>query len=338
MNRCIITPTYSKHFPFIVNYLKSFDKYLQDRNFPIFFVVNAAEYEDLADIIKEYGSDLNITIIEYETVLKAFDIYRTPAKLLLELGRISFQTIKKFYSALYLGYEQFLVLDSESIMIKETNMDSLFDGYFQNPCFFVSKVSERPKKFKEGFTYGFLQSASQMTNYPMDYWTLESYNWFLELRILKKMIAHYGSLYERISNTKLPGMFKDEGIEGELLYYPFIIYTPGQFGYTVLETIPELKKSIGWWNTQVFLHHFHHSWRKHGGYLEGLMNFVTEHNVEGMRDFMKSHYLPILRVSRVIGSNRECLDATSQCKVVLGEHIHILASSYPERYLEEIGI
>ena len=37
MNRCVITPTYKNHFPFIERYLESFEKYLQDKDFPIFF-------------------------------------------------------------------------------------------------------------------------------------------------------------------------------------------------------------------------------------------------------------------------------------------------------------
>ena len=124
----------------------------------------------------------------------------------------SFQTIKKFFSALYIGAEQFLVLDSESIMISNTNLNELFDRYFSMPEFFLSQVNDRPKKFKDGFTYAFVTLASELTHYPPIYWPLESYNWFLDLKILKKMIEQYGHLYDRICELKLPKKFHDEGM------------------------------------------------------------------------------------------------------------------------------
>lgn len=334
MNRCILTPTYSKHFPYIEQYLKSFDRYLIDKDFPIYLIVDQSDVVGLKQIADRYWGKLNIQIIVYEDVLHSIGIERSPNALLQELGRLSFQTIKKYYSALYIGCEQFLVLDSESIMIRETNMGALFDGFFSAPNFFVSRVSDRPKAFLKKFTYGFMTSASEITSYPVEYWTLESYNWFLELRILKKMIQHYGGLYERIKDVKLPEKFHDEGIEGELLYYPYIIYTPGQFGYQIYDTIPELRKSLGPINMFRFKRQFHHSWRSHGGYLEGLANFVDRNNAEQITDFLKSHFIPILRVSQKIERNRSCTDFEQQLKVIKASGTNILASSYTPELLE----
>lgn len=334
MNRCIVTPTYSKHFPYIEQYLKSFDRYLTDKGFPICFIVDRSDFADLKQIADRYSGKLNIQIIAYEDVLQSMGIDCSSADLLQKLGRLSFQTIKKYYSALYLGCEQFLVLDSESIMIRETSMGALFDRFFSAPNFFVSRVSDRPKAFQEKFTYGFMLSASKITTYPTEYWTLESYNWFLELRILKKMIQHYGGLLERIQDVTLPGRFHDEGIEGELLYYPYIIYTPGQFGYQIYDTIPELRKSLGVKNTFRFKHQFHHSWRSHGGYLEGLASFIDRNNAEQVTDFLKSHFMPILRVSQKIGRNRSCLDFEQQLNVIKASGTNILASSYTPELLE----
>ena len=188
MNRCVITPTYKNHFPFIERYLASFDLYLLDRDFPIYFVVNRSDETGLEALLAPYRASLNITVLLFEDILARQGITESPDQILTQIGRLSFQTIKKFFSALYIGAEQFLVLDSESIMIAPTNMNNLFNRYFSMPEFFLSTVGDRPRKFRKGFTYSFITSASELTHYPPVYWPLESYNWFLELRILKKMI------------------------------------------------------------------------------------------------------------------------------------------------------
>lgn len=71
MNRCIVTPTYSKHFPYIEQYLKSFDRYLTDKDFPICFIVDRSDFADLKQIADRYSGKLNIQIIAYEDVLQS---------------------------------------------------------------------------------------------------------------------------------------------------------------------------------------------------------------------------------------------------------------------------
>lgn len=335
MNRCVITPTYKNHFPFIERYLESFEKYLQDKDFPIFFVVNRDEKAEFDSVVEPYQKSLNLSILVFEDVLAHQGIIESPQQILDDLGRLSFQTIKKFFSALYIGAEQFLVLDSESIMISNTNLNELFDRYFSMPEFFLSQVNDRPKKFKDGFTYAFVTLASELTHYPPIYWPLESYNWFLDLKILKKMIEQYGNLYDRICELKLPKKFHDEGIEGELLYYPYIIHTPGQFGYQAYNTLDELKKYIGWVETWKFKIRFSKSWRAHGGYLEGLACFVTQKNVNGLVRMLQNHCMPILRISRVINKDLSCLDLKSQMELVERSGVKILASSYTQHYYDK---
>lgn len=336
MHRCVITPTFSGHFSYIKDYLRSFERYLTDRDFPIVFIIDKAEADELRTITNEYMSSLNISIICFEDVLESFGISEKPESMLNNLGRISFQTIKKYYSALYTGCDQFLILDSESIMIRKTNLSQLFDGYFASPSFFTSQISDRPLQFSSGFTYGFMESASQITKYPKEFWTLESYNWFIDSSILRNMIDYYGgNLYRSISTVRNPGVFHDEGVEGELLYYPYIIYTNEKYGYQIYDVADELEKSLGKKKKDEFLEYFYCSFRAHAGYLEGLACFVTESNLEGMIDFMKSHYLPIFRVSRKISKELSCLDEKAQLKFIRESGVHIIASSYTDLYLKE---
>ena len=51
--RCVITPTYTGHFEYIKKYLKSFDRYLQDRDFPIYFVITREENDEFTLFVEE---------------------------------------------------------------------------------------------------------------------------------------------------------------------------------------------------------------------------------------------------------------------------------------------
>lgn len=335
MKRCIITPTYINHFSYIEKYLESFSKYVVDKNFPIYFIVNEEERSVLENITGFYKNDLNINIINYENVLEKYGIKDSPDVMLNTIGRLSYQTIKKYYSARFIGAEQFLVLDSESIMIRPTELNKLFDAYFSNKEFFVSSIADRPEEFKEKFTYSFVTLASSITGYAPDYWPLESYNWFLELSIVEDMIAQFGELYEFIKKAKLPCKFKDEGIEGELLYYPFIMNSAGNYGYKIYDSSEELKKHLGVVEFEKFYLSFHNSWRSHGGYLEGLACFITKENIKQITTFVKEHCMPIFRISRIIGENKASLDINAQKEFINNIQPNILASSYTEMYYNE---
>lgn len=334
MSRCIITPTYSLHFPYIKKYLESFCFYLIDKEFPIYFIVNQKEQAELELIVKPYRDELNISIIPFETILLHFNILDSPDTILNKIGRISFQTIKKFYAALYLNCDQFLILDSESIMIKPTNINQEFSNYFENKEFFVSDYSRRPKEYFNRFTYGFASLASQITRYSNEFWPLESYNWFLELNILKSFVKQYGDLYEFVGKAELQNKYHDEGIEGELLYYPFILNNENKYGYRVFNTCNELLKKMGSENFNLFIERFNNSYRSHGGYLEGLTCFVDEKNYEELMQFFTEHIYPIIRISRKISDNESCIDFKYQKKLIENGNFKIIASSYTDYYYD----
>lgn len=334
MNRCIITPTYSLHFSYIKKYLESFNQYLIDKDFPIFFIINQNEKKELDTIVNPYKKELNISVIAFETILTHFNILESPEIILKKIGRISFQTIKKFYAALYLNYEQFLILDSESIMIKPTNINQEFNNFFENKEFFVSDYKRRPENYFERFTYGFALSASQITNFANEYWPLESYNWFLELNIIKAFVQKYGDLYEFVSKAALPNKFHDEGIEGELLYYPFILNEKNHYGYSVFNSCSELLKNIGYKNFNIFIKRFNNSYRSHSGYLEGITCFVDKNNYEGLLAFFAEHKYPIVRISRKISDVDSCIDFEYQKQLIENGNFKIIASSYTDFYYQ----
>ena len=225
MKRAIITPTFKGHFEYIKKYLKSFEKYLLDKNFPLCFIIAQSEKKDFETLIAPYKKSLNIVVYFLEDILKDFNIEETPEELMTLYGRLSFQTIKKIYGALYIAADQFLFLDSESMLIKPTNMTSLFEEYFKAPKFFISRINNRKRTYNANFTYEFINAITSLMGEKAEYYTTESYEWFYELRILKDSIKKLGEPIDVIRNYNMPDRHPNlEGILEALWYYQYILY------------------------------------------------------------------------------------------------------------------
>lgn len=319
MKRAIITPTYKGHFCFIKNYLKSFDKYLQDRNFPIYFIISKSEQNEFNLIIAPYIKNLNINICFLEDILKKFKIQESPEILLKKYGRLSFQTIKKLYGALYIKADEFLLLDSESECIKPTNMNKLFDEYFKKPSIVASKVSDYSTSYQENFTYNYIKTIANVLGNSPTYWLVESYNWFYELRILKDLIADYGSIIDIIKDVKL-GKFHDlEGVLECLLYYQYIINNNQKYKYNIVIFSDEIKKC-----NPEYIVDFTRSPVKYGGMFELFSLFLNENNFSFFQNFIERNNLQyVLRFENSSFTNNVLI----QDKLINRIKPNILASS-----------
>ena len=141
MKYAIITPTYINHFKYIKTYLKSFDKFVEDKkDIPIFFTISKNEQRIFKKIISPYTEKLDLRILYIEDLFAKNNIRESSIEFLTKYGRFTFQTAKKFFTMLSIDADKFLVLDSESMWIKKTNMKQCFDDYFSNPFIVISDI------------------------------------------------------------------------------------------------------------------------------------------------------------------------------------------------------
>lgn len=322
MRRAIITPTFKKHFCFIKKYLNSFDKYLLDRDFPICFIIAKSENKDFEKLISKYKKSLNIKVFFLEDILKRFDIEETPEELMTLYGRLSFQTIKKIYGALYIAADQFLFLDSESMLIKPTNMTSLFEEYFKAPKFFISRINNRKRTYNANFTYEFINAITSLMGEKAEYYTTESYEWFYELRILKDSIKKMGEPIDVIRNYNMPDRHPNlEGILEALWYYQYILYN-NIYGYKIYETDEELKKFLGN-KYHSFKYSFDSSPFWAVGILEVLTKFINKDNIKELLNFYNKYNFSVIRMEMPLRSQ----NFEFQLELLNHSNIHILASN-----------
>ena len=273
MKRGIITPTFEPHFKFVDKYLESAMEFLEDPNeVTFFFTVSEKEIDKLESLIAKYKSKLNLKILSFENILKHFDVPYTNWELLNKYEKFSYQTLKKFYTMLFLeDYEQFLVIDSESMFVRPTNIKRLFDNYFNEP--FITKSRKFYKK-------------------P------ENFIWFYDRKIMLDMFKNLGdplSLVDKVYNYKYPGV----GLFEICIYHGYIYQYNDDYnyGYNVFDADKIIKETFID-NDELYDNYIKQKntmWSGMLGALELTMNFLNEKNYSKLAEAFKRYNFNIIR-------------------------------------------
>lgn len=288
----IITPTFRGHFAFIKNYLKSFDYYVEDKeNIEIYFTINAYEEKEFKKIIEPFKQKININVLIFDEILDSFGIYLTPDNLLKKYGKFSFQTLKKYYTMLYVNCNKMLVLDSESLWVRKTNMKELFENFFSNPRLFCSDIDkERISLFKLNVQ----KNIDYLLNCHHKLWFLENFMWYYDKAILENMVRDIGFPIEIVDKSRKQFPYNHDVFE-ILLYQNYIYNNLDRYGYKVVNVTEACRKKLSpkvWEN-----YYFELTDRLHGdfGLLEQTMLLLNKTNVKEFIDLFKELEINILR-------------------------------------------
>lgn len=305
----IITPTYKNHFQFIPRYLESFDKFVEDKkNISIYFIISKIEKNFFQKIIKPYNQNLNIIVLFIEDLFAENNINLTPKEYLKKYGRFTFQTAKKFYSMLHINAEKFLVLDSESMWVKPTNMTQMFEKYFKSPFLITSKIENHYRSAK---------SFNQMLNNVIyltgceNKWYIEHFMWFYDKQILVDMFAKIGNLNELINkiaeNNKNLDIITDikYGIFEIVLYYAYLNLYKEKYGYKEINIDEQLKKYLTNELFQNYKKKFYTSYEGTCGIIEHCLMLLDEQNYKPLASMFKDLGLNIIRCDKTDFDNIE---------------------------------
>jgi hypothetical protein len=236
----IITPTFQDHFPFILLYLKSFDTYVEDKfTMPIYFTISRFEENNFTKMIAHYIDNLDIRILIFEDILTKFGITKSPETLLNNYGKFSFQTLKKFYTMLYTGLDRFLVLDSESMWIRPTNMTKIFDNFFSAPFISHSDIEDR---WLSPFTNAISEANNLLLGQRIPYWFLENFVWFYERRILNDMYKDIGTFIQMVQKVYNAHLY--DGLFEIAIYQAYLYIHREKYGYKDVDISHELTESV----------------------------------------------------------------------------------------------
>jgi hypothetical protein len=292
----VITPTFEPHFQFIEKYLESYKEFVIDKeNITLLFTISKDEEDAFKKITDKYCEDVKFETLFFEDILKHFGISLSPDELLKKYKKFTFQTLKKFYTMLYSDADRFLVLDSESIWAKETNMKDLFEKFFESP--FIASSSISCRNSISDFTQGVNDNVNFLLDKSCDRWFLENFVWFYDKAILNDMFQCCGYPIEMAD--KVYGLHDEQKIESGIfeieLYQAYLYHNNNKYNYTVIDIDKLLESKLNRSLLRKYLDDYNNLFNGNCGILEHTMLLLTESNWETLANMFKTYNFNIIR-------------------------------------------
>ena len=256
------------------------------------------DFEKFKKITKKYP-DININTLFFEDILFHFNISTTSKELLQKYGKFSFQTLKKFYTMLYLGKEyRFLVLDSESILYRQYDINCLFSDFFQKPFISGTSLLNRTLDF---MVRGVKTNTSDILKKETNTWFLENFIWFYDFNILTDLFNKYGSpieMVEFIHKNKIISSF-NEIFEIDL-YQTYIYQNLKKYNYHYID----LENILNNYSDNCEYRRKHQQmFNGSCGMFEHVMLFLNKNNVDELANILKKLNFNIIRCDKTTVSN-----------------------------------
>ena len=319
----IVTPTYKGHFCYIHTYLNSFNKFSTNNDFQICFIIEMEDFEEFCSIVEPFQSKLNIRILFFEQLLRYFKVEESPQKIMEKYGRFSYQTLKKFYAMLYLDSKYYLILDSESMLCKKTDIVKLFKQFFENPVIFYSPrfIWDAKRSLKDLS----VENVEYLLNYQTNNWYIEEFSWFYEKEILVDLFEQYGQpigLIHKIGELISPSK-RAAGVFEILLYRIYIEKNHSKYPrYKFIDIYEMLKATL---EKQDFLKYYWDSKNTfHGesGFFEHFSLFIKFKSLKHFIKLINNIQCPIVRFE-----SYRTRDYIIQRLLIKKSNIQILAAS-----------
>lgn len=298
----IITPTYKNHFCYIKKYLQSFQKYTTDKNkYEIVFTISIKESTEFLSIINQYKKNLTIKVLYFEDLLHKYNIKQSPEELLQKYGRFTFQTLKKFYTMLFCNSKHFLVLDSESMVVKKTSISKIFEQFFNSPYILGSKL-ELTKRHK--IINYITQNINYLMNNKCDLWFLENFVWFYDKKILMDLFKEVGSpieMAEKIYKRNKTAIEINDikfGIFEILLYQNYLFKYAKKLNYRFICVDDELIAKLGKKNYETYKNNFYQQLNGHCGLIEQSCLLLDKSNYKTIGKIFKDNKINIIRCDK----------------------------------------
>lgn len=291
VERCVVTPTFRGHFQFIPKYLQSFRMYVEERDFPVYFIVNREDLQGFGKLVRDF-TDLNINVLCFEDILDHFSVNVTPGVLLDKYGKFSFQSLKKWYALLYIDPQQSLILDSESMWARPTRMNALFDEYFAAPFLACSDIDRRQRA---GFLFlTVVKNNDFLLKTSNHKWFLEHFCWFYDTEILKDICAEHGGPLE-IVDALYRSPTPDWSLFETLFYHEYIAKHNERYGYRVVDVDAALRETLGEERAAAYLDRFYRLFHGEAGVLEYAASVVTDGDAEAVARIFAENRFRLLR-------------------------------------------
>lgn len=319
VKRAIITPTFRPHFPFNRDWLASLDAHAQDLDdIDVHLIVTRAELADMQVLIAERPR-VRAHAHAFEDLLaqSGYDLEATD--LLREVGKFAFQCLKKLFALKHLDYEQALIIDSESLLLKPVRVGDAFDDYFADPYICYSTLEHRNENWHGHLGDTVNRNGSKLLGVPYPKMhLLEYYGWFYDKRIVTDMFAALPA--DLLAAVRKLG--QDKSIFECVLYYTFLYNNQGQYGHRFDSVNDLLRQYLGDEGYAAYLADFAGPWEQ-VGIFEFVSKEVTETNLAQLTRLFNDRAFRFYR-SEIVNRNErvqeQLIEATPICFLVSSEN------------------
>lgn len=227
--------------------------------------------------------------------MQYFNINLTPDELLKRYKKFTFQTLKKFYTMLYVNADYFLILDSESMWIRETNMKDLFEDFLKTPFISASSISKR--KTIDNLIQAVVDNANYLLNKNADKWFLENFVWFYEKRVLNDMFNEYGAPIQMAETIyQLKGeQDRDSAIFEIQLYQAYLYHNLDKYGHKFNDVDNILDKTLPNTELKIYLDNHNKTFNGNCGLLERTLMLLNQENYKFLANIFKEYSFNIIR-------------------------------------------
>lgn len=326
MKRIIITPTFRPHFPFNRDFLRSFEQNVLDAlEIAVHFIVSNTELADMQSLLNEFPT-LDVHAHAFEDLLRASGYEVESSELLQDVGKFAFQSLKKLYALKVLEFDQALILDSESLVLKQTRVEDAFNEYFADPFVFYSDLSHRGD-----YWYGTLgdivnQNVGKLLRIPAPKMhLLEYYGWFYEKRLVRDLFA---ALPKDLLVAVRERLGKNKHFFECFLFYAFLYENRDHYGYRFVSVNELLREYLGPAGYEEYIGNFKEHWEQ-VGIFEYVSKEITEHNLPALLKLFEDKKLRFYR-SEIVNRNERAQDA-----LIAQSPITFLVSSENYRRIRE---
>ncbi len=214
----IIIPTYLGHKEQVELFLKSYQKLCSDpQAHKIFLIVSSSETQIFKSLLEDLDKDIQIEVVSLKKIIKQLEMKTVnEEELLKQVGKFNFQAIKKMYGAQYTGADTNLILDSEALLIRQTNFSQIFTNFLKKPFVFYSPYFAN--QMQQDVTY----LACHILGKPaLNKWFLETQYWFFQKHVLLSLQKY---VKKQTGSSIFENFKTHQPIFPEIFYFVYLYY------------------------------------------------------------------------------------------------------------------
>lgn len=176
----LVIPTYEKHFQYNVNFIKTFNKYCLDKDdVNIYFILDSHNIGLFAEKMQDFKSN-NIKIVSLGTLRDL--LIGDEKESWVNGNKFGHQSVKKLLASLLIK-DDYLVLDSENLCLKDFYMKDIFKSLKDKPLLStINLYQDTQLKVQE--------NCATILTFLTDKWYFIKSYWFYEYHIVKEMIDY----------------------------------------------------------------------------------------------------------------------------------------------------